>query len=112
MEALNTEFRLNDINYKVTDRSDTRYFAELHSTETGKLVGYETGRIIASKEQDAVIGGAQVHFSAKERIPSNESFGKVAHEVSMNKTHKELVYKEFKLGTEFDKKKTPTKEQQ
>jgi hypothetical protein len=109
MEHLKTEFKIKDITVKIVERSGTRYFAELYD---GILVGYETGRIIASKEQDAVIGGTQVHFSAKERIPSNESFGKVAHEVSMNKTHKELVYKEFKLGTEFDKKKTPTKEQQ
>jgi hypothetical protein len=102
MKLLQTEFKLNGIAYKITERSETRYFAELRSLETDTLLGYETGRIIKGKEQDAVIGGANVHFAAKERIPGNEAFGRDDFEGSHSVKSRDVAYKNYLDGTEAD----------
>lgn len=84
MEKLKTNFTKNEMIYNIIDRSDNIYLAEVFS-ESNKLVGYEIGRIIKSKESTAKMGGVDVTFQAKERIVSNEMFGR--HEIDMFVNH-------------------------
>jgi len=106
MEPLRSEFRMNDIDYKIIERSDTRYFAELHSTESGKLVAYETGRIVKRKASTGVRGGVTVEYKAKEHVVDNEKFGKCPSDLEccMSPKYNNEVYRDYLKAIEWDKK--------
>ena len=105
METLQNEFKKNNILYKIIDRSPTRYFAELVNPESGSVISYETGRIICGKEGNAVIGGAEVSFKAKEFIVGNEQFGRDKFECCMSPRSKEEVRLLFEEGKRADASK-------
>ena len=97
MKKLKDEFNKNGINYTILERTDSRYFAELKSMESGNIVGYETGRILSGK-----------HFQATEEseyIVGNEMFGRDKYEGSYCKKNKDLAYKDFLNGSQADKEK-------
>ena len=48
MRTLPTEFKKNDLKYRIIDRTDTRYLAEVIA-ESG-VIGYETERIPGNNE--------------------------------------------------------------
>ena len=75
MNILKQEFSKNDIDYTILERTNTRYFAELKSMESGIIIGFETGRIVQSKEGTKSIKGITVNFQASESIVGNEKFG-------------------------------------
>ena len=102
METLKTEFVKNDINYKIIERSESRYFAELSSTFSGNVIGYETGRIVRTNGGKATMGGKDVVFKPSENIVSNEQFGKDEFECSMGVKNKDYVYAAFMNGIERD----------
>jgi len=106
MEALKLEFKMNDMNYKIVERSDSRYFAELHSTESGNLVAYETGRIVQRKGNTGIIAGKAVEFKAKEAIINNEQFGKCPSglEMCMTPKNKQEVYNTYLEAIKWDRK--------
>lgn len=105
MEPLEKEFRKNDMNYKILERSETRYFAELRSTESGNIVAYETGRILKQEGTQRIIDGKTVEYKAKELIVSNEKFGSDEFECCMNPKNESKVHAAFLEATEFDKNK-------
>ena len=106
MEPLKTEFTLNSMRYVILERTQDRYFAELRNADKGNVSTYETGRIIHQKETDTVLDGTKVKFKARERIPSNEQFGRCPSgtECCMSPKHKDVVYAEYLKGVEWDEK--------
>jgi len=79
MKQLETEFRKNDLLYRIVKSSDTRYIAKLFSLESGSCIGVETGRILQQKAATKTIGGRTAIFDEKEIIPGNDAFGTDPH---------------------------------
>ena len=106
MEPLKTEFTLNSMHYVILERTEGRYFAELHSSDTGNVNAYETGRIIHQKETNTVLDGTKVKFKARERIPNKDQFGRCQSktECCMAPKNKKLVYEAYLKGIKWDKK--------
>lgn len=89
------------MHYTILERTKTRYFAELRSTDAwsgGNPVAYETGRIIPHDAYQAF--GKTI--DAGESLVGNEQFGKDKHECSMTPQFKEGVYKEYLAGVKLD----------
>ncbi|MDD4190538.1 MAG: hypothetical protein PHI28_04355 [Mangrovibacterium sp.] len=105
MKQLATEFRKNDLFYRIVKRSDTRYIAKLFSQESGNCIGIETGRIKRQKAQTRTISGKVVQFEEMEVIPGNEAFGKDPYkcEACMRADQTEKIEALFRLGTEKDR---------
>jgi hypothetical protein len=101
MKTLPTEFNKNGMKYRIIDRSETRYLAEVYSLESGNLGAYETGRIL--RHEGFKIGGRDVE--AGENIIGNEAFGKDAYEGVMSPKSKDVVVGWFKEGTISDIRK-------
>jgi len=62
MRTLPAEFQKNDLKYRIIDRINNRYLAEV-SSESG-TIGYETGRILHSKERIVIRDGIEVRYEA------------------------------------------------
>lgn len=112
MKKLESEFRKNDLLYRIVKRSDTRYIARLYSLESGNCVGIETGRTMQQKAETKTIGGKVTTFEAKEIIPSNEAFGRDPHkcEACMRADQMEKTEALFLSGTAKDRLGKPEKE--
>jgi hypothetical protein len=84
MEKLKDSFNKNGMHYDVVDTKDIDglgyYLCKVSSLESGRVCGYEVGRVVKSKGGVSNIGGVDVEFKAKELIISNEQFGRFEHE--------------------------------
>src|SRR4030042_3857677 len=96
MKPLPFFLKKNDVLYVILERTDSRYFAEIHSLDSNTIIGYETGRIIQQKETKATMGGVPVTFEAKETLIGNEKFG--ADEFECFLPNKKKVYNHFLMA--------------
>lgn len=105
MKPLPTEFVKNDVGYRILERSRTRYFAELYMNEPdGRIIGYETGRIVRPARETAVIAGREVTFG--ESVIGNEQFGQDKYERCMTAIFKDEVLSNYIDGNIFDTRKS------
>lgn len=74
MIPLPNKFFIKPFEYTVLERTD--HYAIL--TYGHKTLNYDVVKIIKQKEKTSVFKGKEVLFEAKERIPSSESWGKIA----------------------------------
>lgn len=106
MEVLDNKIKMNGMVYDILEITSTRYFASLTSVESGNLVAYETGRIVRTKPSTANMGGVMVEFKDKERMVSNEQFGKCSSgfECCMTVKNKNLVHQNYLEAVKWDEK--------
>ena len=91
MKTLKEEFKKNDMLYKILERTKNFYFAELRSTETGRVVSYESGRIVVKKQR--IIKGKIIE--ANEAIVSNEQFGKHPADMAVTVSNREKCHNNY-----------------
>lgn len=108
LQPLPQTFRKNDLTYTILERTSTRYFARLTSSDTGHTVAYESGRIITQSHRTAKIAGKPVTFQAREMITSNESFGKDPFDYASRPENKRLAYNRYLQGVGSDLRKLKT----
>lgn len=107
MKQLRSEFIKNGVKFRIIERTQTRYLAEMYG-EYGGCIGYETGRILQMKAMTGKIDGRAIDVQPYERIPSAQEFGKIpkykgeATEVFYPPKLKDRVYHAYKLGQEAD----------
>lgn len=101
MKQLPLEFSRNDINYKILERTETRYFASLHSTESNALISYETGRIHLKKAHKEIIHGREANFTDREVISNDDQFGYDPFECCYPPKLKDLVYQSYLASLKY-----------
>jgi hypothetical protein len=111
MKALPTEFTYNGLLYRIVERSATRYFAELQTTDTGVIIAYETGRITQRKANEAIIAGKVTRFEASEHMAGNEAFGFDKFECAMPPKNRAIVYQNYMQGKSYDAEKDTVPQQ-
>jgi hypothetical protein len=90
----------NRLNYRVVERSATRYFAEI-TNDNGCIVGYECGRIITSPKHEIESDGMVMKFDAHELACGNWEFYR--DRFDMLSPSKFDVYLKYLNAIEFDK---------
>lgn len=103
MKPLSTEFPLNGYQYRIIERSETRYFAAMFR-DAGQISAYETGRIIKRPARDAKIAGKLIHFVACELIQTNNEFGNDPFDCCVMAKNKGVAWRKFLAGDEHDQK--------
>lgn len=109
MKTLDKKFNKNGMSYEILERSETRYFASVSSLESGKLCGYETGRIVIGKAVDTEIQGKKVKFGSREHIIGNEQFGQDKFECFYGVARKLICYSNYQKGVKADLEKISAK---
>jgi len=95
MKQLPSEFTKNDVKYKIVERTETRYFASIHSIETDALISYETGRIHIKKAHKEIIHGREANFTDREVISNDNQFGHDPFECCFPPRDKNLAYDQY-----------------
>lgn len=99
MKQLQSEFRKNDLAYRIVKRSDTRYIAEISGG-----MWLETGRIIRKKAKTISFGKRRFEVDDRETIPDNEHFAKdpAKCEKCMRSENRKKIEQYFSLGNAYD----------
>jgi hypothetical protein len=81
--------------YRILERSRSRYFAAVINTDTGHVIGYETGRIVKRKCHFRIDGDVQLHFDEVECLNDDNKFGIDRHEMFVTPPRKDVAYNAF-----------------